>query len=85
MRVGEAERWKNPVEPEEKLEVDEAKADAAAAAAAESDPEEQNLPDGDVDLWKALVTGRTGPLDLALEDVVIVVALGREKAQEKRF
>ena len=85
MYVGEAERWKNPVEPEEKLEVDEAKVDVAASAVAESDPEEQNLLDGDVDLRKTLVAGRIGPLDLALEDVVIVVAVGREKAKEKGF
>lgn len=66
------------MDAEEKLEVDEAKADAAAAAADESDGEEQNLPEGDVDLWKALVTGRTGPLDLVLDDVAIVVAVERE-------
>lgn len=66
------------MDAEEKLEVDEAKADAAAAAADESDREEQNLPEGDVDLWKALVTGRTGPLDLVLDDVAIVVAVERE-------
>lgn len=65
------------MDAEEKLEVDEAKADAAAAAD-ESDGEEQNLPEGDVDLWKALVTGRTGPLDLVLDDVAIVVAVERE-------
>lgn len=66
------------MDAEEKLEVDEAKADAAAAAADESDGEEQNLPEGDIDLWKALVTGRTGPLDLVLDDVAIVVAVERE-------
>lgn len=66
------------MDAEEKLEVDEAKADAAAAAD-ESDGEEQNLPEGDADLWKALVTGRTGPLDLVLDDVAIVVAVERER------
>lgn len=67
------------MDAEEKLEVDEAKADAAAAAADESDGEEQNLPEGDADLWKALVTGRTGPLDLVLDVVAIVVAVERER------
>ena len=48
-RVGDADRVRNSAGREEKLEIDEAKAD-------EDDEmeEEQKRPDGEIDLWKVL-------------------------------
>ena len=77
-RVGDDDRWKN----EGVWEENEAEEEAKAEMTAPDEDDDKNPPDGVMDRWKALDTGRTEPLERLLEDVVAIM-VSRERRLEK--
>lgn len=78
-RVGDDDRWKN----EGVWEENEAEEEAKAETMAPDEDGDEKRPDGEMDRWKALDTGKTGPLERLLEDVV-AIRVSRERKLEKR-